>query len=134
MAISGEQAKANEFKRQNIYQKTFWFETDIYGRNLLSRMILGIRISLSVGLIAVLVSPSIGISLGAISGYYGGKIDTAISWYMIVLWSLPSLLLVIAISFALGKGFWQIFIAIGLSTWVDVARLGRGQVDGLKKY
>lgn len=132
LTISNNQAKADYFKEHNIYQKTFWFGTDIYGRDLLSRMILGIRVSLSVGLIAVLISLSIGISLGAISGYYGGKIDAAITWFMNVVWSLPSLLLVIAISFALGKGFWQIFIAVGLSTWVDVARLVRGQVMALK--
>ncbi len=118
--------------KNNTYEQTFWFGTDMYGRDLLSRLILGIRVSLSVGLMAVLISLFIGVSLGAIAGYFGGKIDAAISWFMNVIWSLPSLLLVIAISFALGKGFWQIFIAVGLSTWVDVSRLVRGQVMALK--
>lgn len=118
---------------QNIYQKTYYLGTDIYGRDLLSRLILGVRVSLSVGLMAVLISMVIGVGLGAIAGYFGGKVDAAISWFMNVIWSLPSLLLVIAISFALGKGFWQIFIAVGLSTWVDVARLVRGQVMALKQ-
>ncbi|MFC4213295.1 ABC transporter permease [Pedobacter lithocola] len=121
------------FAKKNIYTKTFLLGTDIYGRDLLSRLILGIRVSLSVGLMAVLISLIIGISLGAIAGFFGGKVDAAISWFMNVVWSLPSLLLVIAISFALGKGFWQIFIAVGLSTWVDVARLVRGQVMALKE-
>ncbi len=121
------------FERNNIYEQTFYLGTDIYGRDLLSRLILGIRVSLSVGLMAVLISLFIGVSLGAMAGYYGGKTDTLISWFMNVIWSLPSLLLVIAISFALGKGFWQIFIAVGLSTWVDVARLVRGQVMSLKE-
>ena len=121
------------FEKNNIYQQTFYLGTDIYGRDLLSRLILGIRVSLSVGLMAVLISLCIGVSLGAIAGYFGGKTDTFISWFMNVIWSLPSLLLVIAISFALGKGFWQIFIAVGLSTWVDVARLVRGQVMSLKE-
>ncbi len=116
-----------------IYQQTFWLGTDLYGRDLLSRLIIGIRVSLSVGLMAVLLSLFIGISLGAMAGYFGGKVDAAISWFMNVIWSLPSLLLVIAISFALGKGFWQIFIAVGLSTWVDVARLVRGQILVLKE-
>ncbi|WP_316817160.1 ABC transporter permease [Pedobacter nyackensis] len=115
------------------YQQTFWLGTDTYGRDMLSRLILGIRVSLSVGLMAVLISLFIGVTLGALAGYYGGKTDAAISWFMNVIWSLPSLLLVIAISFALGKGFWQIFIAVGLSTWVDVARLVRGQVMALKE-
>ena len=116
-----------------LYEQTFWLGTDIYGRDLLSRLILGIRVSLSVGLMAVLISLFIGVSLGAMAGYFGGTTDAAISWFMNVIWSLPSLLLVIAISFALGKGFWQIFIAVGLSTWVDVARLVRGQVMALKE-
>ncbi|RYE58542.1 MAG: ABC transporter permease [Sphingobacteriales bacterium] len=115
------------------YSKKYWLGTDIYGRDLLSRLILGIRVSLSVGLIAVLISLFIGVSLGAIAGYFGGKTDAGISWIMNVMWSLPSLLLVIAISFALGKGFWQIFIAVGLSTWVEVSRLVRGQVIALKE-
>lgn len=118
---------------QNTYQNTYYLGTDIYGRDLLSRLILGVRVSLSVGLMAVLISVVIGVGLGAIAGYFGGKVDAAISWFMNVIWSLPSLLLVIAISFALGKGFWQIFIAVGLSTWVDVARLVRGQVMALKQ-
>lgn len=116
-----------------FYVQTFWLGTDIYGRDLLSRIIIGIRVSLSVGLMAVLISLFIGVSLGALAGYFGGKTDAAISWFMNVIWSLPSLLLVIAISFALGKGFWQIFIAVGLSTWVDVSRLVRGQVMALKE-
>ncbi|WP_199137134.1 ABC transporter permease [Pedobacter sp. ASV12] len=115
------------------YKQTFYLGTDMYGRDLLSRLILGIRVSLSVGLMAVLISLFIGVGLGAIAGYFGGRVDALISWFMNVIWSLPSLLLVIAISFALGKGFWQIFIAVGLSTWVDVARLVRGQVMALKE-
>lgn len=118
---------------ENRYSQRFWLGTDIQGRDLLSRLILGIRVSLSVGLIAVLISLILGVSLGAVAGYFGAGPDATISWFMNVVWSLPSLLLVIAISFALGKGFWQIFIAVGLSTWVDVARLVRGQVMSLKE-
>jgi oligopeptide transport system permease protein len=131
-----EQAEESEFpllSGKQQYQQTYWLGTDTYGRDLLSRLVLGIRVSLSVGLMAVLISLFIGVSLGAMAGYFGGKTDGAISWFMNVIWSLPSLLLVIAISFALGKGFWQIFIAVGLSTWVDVSRLVRGQVMSLKE-
>lgn len=116
-----------------IASRTFWLGTDIYGRDMLSRMLLGTRISLAVGLMSVLISMLLGVTIGAIAGYFGGWIDACLSWLMNILWSLPALLLVIAISFALGKGLWQIFIAVGLSMWVEVARLVRGQVMSLKQ-
>jgi peptide/nickel transport system permease protein len=116
-----------------IIHKTFWLGTDIYGRDMLSRLILGSRISLAVGLMSVIISMLLGVTIGAIAGYFGCWIDAALSWLMNILWSLPALLLVIAISFALGKGLWQIFIAVGLSMWVEVARLVRGQILSLKQ-
>lgn len=116
-----------------VIHKTFWLGTDIYGRDLLSRLILGTRISLAVGLMSVIISMLLGVTVGAVAGYFGGWIDAALSWLMNILWALPALLLVIAISFALGKGLWQIFIAVGLTMWVEVARLVRGQVISLKQ-
>ena len=95
-------------------------------------MLVGIRISLSIGFVAVFISLLIGISLGALAGFYGGKIDAAIMWLINVTWSIPTLLLVIAITLALGKGFWQVFIAVGLTMWVEVARVVRGQVMSVK--
>lgn len=116
-----------------IIHKTFLLGTDVYGRDLLSRLILGTRISLSVGLMSVIISMLLGVTIGAMAGYFGGWVDACLSWLMNILWSLPALLLVIAISFALGKGLWQIFIAVGLSMWVEVGRLVRGQVLSLKQ-
>ena len=111
-----------------IIKRRFWLGSDRFGRDLLSRLLLGLRISLSVGFIAVLIALIIGVFLGSIAGYFGGKTDQFILWLINVIWSLPSLLLIIAITFALGKGFWQVFIAIGLSMWVEIARVVRGQV------
>jgi peptide/nickel transport system permease protein len=118
---------------KQITRKTFWFGTDIYGRDMLSRMLLGTRVSLAVGLMSVLISMLLGVSIGSLAGYFGGWIDASLSWLMNIFWALPALLLVIAISFALGKGLWEIFVAVGLSMWVEVARLVRGQVLGLKQ-
>ena len=113
--------------------KTFWLGTDRFGRDYLSQLIIGARVSLSVGLISVFISLLIGISLGAIAGYFKGWVDNLIMWFLNVVWSIPTLLLVIAITFALGKGFWQVFVAVGLTMWVDVARMVRGQVMSLRE-
>ncbi|CAM1351120.1 ABC transporter permease [Tenacibaculum crassostreae] len=116
-----------------IQQKTFYFGTDKYGRDLLSRLLIGARISFFIGFIAVFISLLIGIPIGAIAGYFGGKVDNFIMWIINITWSIPTLLLVIAITLALGKGFWQVFIAVGLTMWVEVARVVRGQVITTKQ-
>jgi len=116
-----------------ILKKTFIFGTDKYGRDLLSRVLVGARISFFIGFVAVFISLVIGIFLGSIAGYYGGKIDAIIMWLINVTWSIPTLLLVIAITLVLGKGFWQVFIAVGLTMWVEVARVVRGQIIGAKE-
>jgi len=116
-----------------IRNKTFWLGTDRYGRDILSRLIIGVRVSLAVGLITVILSLSIGIFLGALAGYYGGRTDKLIMWFLNVIWSIPTLLLVFALTLLLGKGFWQVFIAIGLTMWVNVARIVRGQVLAVKE-
>ncbi|MBL0146915.1 MAG: ABC transporter permease [Chitinophagaceae bacterium] len=119
--------------QKNIITKKYWLGTDKFGRDILSRLISGTRVSLAVGLIAVLIALSIGIILGALAGYFKGKTDAIIMWLVNVTWSIPTLLLVFAITMALGKGFWQIFIAVGLTMWVPVARLVRGQVLAVKE-
>ncbi|WP_417599938.1 ABC transporter permease [Owenweeksia hongkongensis] len=116
-----------------LVQKKFHLGTDKYGRDLLSRLLLGARISFSVGFVSVFISLIIGIPMGAIAGYYGGFVDKLIMWIINVVWSIPTLLLVIAITLALGKGFWQVFIAVGFTMWVEVARVVRGQILSVKE-
>jgi peptide/nickel transport system permease protein len=115
-----------------VITQTYYAGTDKFGRDMLSRLIIGVRVSLGVGLIAVLLSLTIGILLGALAGFYRGWIDECIMWFINVIWSIPTLLLVFAITLVLGKGFWQVFIAVGLTMWVNVARLVRGQVMAIK--
>ena len=115
-----------------VITQTYYAGTDKFGRDMLSRLIIGVRVSLGVGMIAVLLSLTIGILLGALAGFYKGWIDECIMWFINVIWSIPTLLLVFAITLVLGKGFWQVFIAVGLTMWVNVARLVRGQVMAIK--
>lgn len=116
-----------------VKKTTFRLGTDKYGRDILSRIIIGTRVSLSVGLITVIISLSIGLLLGSLAGFFRGRADDIIMWFINVIWSIPTLLLVFAITLALGKGFWQVFIAVGLTMWVNVARLVRGQVLGVRE-
>ncbi|MEJ0102455.1 MAG: ABC transporter permease [Bacteroidota bacterium] len=116
-----------------VIHKKFLLGTDKYGRDIYSRLIVGTRVSLSVGLITVIISLSIGILLGAMAGYFGGKTDNLIMWLINIIWSIPTLLLVFAITLLLGKGFWQVFIAVGLTMWVNVARLVRGQILSVRE-
>ena len=88
---------------------------------------------MSIGFIAVLISLVVGVFIGAIAGYFGGTVDRFMVWLINVVWSIPTLLMVIGITLALGKGYWQVFIAVGLTMWVEVARVVRGQVISIKE-
>ena len=111
----------------------FRLGSDRFGRDIASRLIIGTRVSLSVGFIAVALSLTIGIILGAMAGYFRGRTDDIIMWLINIIWSIPTLLLVFAMTLVLGKGFWQVFIAVGLTMWVNVARLVRGQVLAVRE-
>ena len=125
--------KTTDLRAPIIKHRTFYLGTDPYGRDILSRLLIGARVSIAVGFISVLLSLCIGIVLGSIAGYYGGITDNIVMWLINLLWAIPTLLLVFAITLTLGKGFWEIFIAIGLTMWVGAARLIRGQVMVIKQ-
>lgn len=124
--------KASSWKAY-LTSRTYWFGTDTYGRDVLSRLMLGARVSLSIGLLAVTISLLVGIVMGLLAGYWGGWLDRLIMWFTSVVWSIPALLLALALSFVLGKGFGQLFLAIGLAMWVEVARVVRGQILSLRE-
>ena len=122
-----------EIETKYLKEKRFLLGTDKYGRDLLSRLLIGSRISISIGFVAVFISLIIGITLGSLAGFFGGWIDRIIMWLINVMWSIPTLLMVIAITLALERGFWQVFVAVGLTMWVEVARLVRGLVKSTKE-
>jgi peptide/nickel transport system permease protein len=136
VALPISKTKWQEGRSSGLYKFTtikFRLGTDKYGRDILSRLLVGVRVSLGVGLVTVIISLSIGVLLGALAGYFRGRTDDTIMWFINVIWSIPTLLLVFAITLVLGKGFWQVFVAIGLTMWVSVARLIRGQVLSVRE-
>jgi peptide/nickel transport system permease protein len=114
-------------------EKLFILGTDRLGRDILSRLMAGTYISLMVGFIAVIFSLLIGLTIGIIAGYYRGWVDQVLSWIINVFWSIPGLLVVMAFILAFGTGFWKVFIAVGLTMWVEIARIARGQVLSIRE-
>ncbi len=129
-------ALKKEIEKNLIVEKKYYLGTYNYGRDILSRLLFGVRVSLSVGLIAVLISLTIGIFMVSIAGFYRGAVDNVIMWMINVVWSIPTILLAMSIRFAIGNKinpFLAIFIAVGLSMWVEVARIVRGQVLSVRE-
>lgn len=124
----------DDFKKNHVEKKIFWLGTDKAGRDILSRLILGMRVSLGIGLVAVVISLIIGVFIGSIGGFLGGWADKLVLWLMTVVWAVPSIMLVIAISLALqSKEIWVTFVAVGLTTWVEVARVVRGEIMSIRE-
>lgn len=115
---------------QNAYASSssqYLFGTDIFGRNILSRAIHGTSTALAVGFFSTLLAMLIGISLGSLAGYFGGKVDDLVVWFYTTVDSIPYILLISAFAFILGQGLTNLYLALGLTSWVTVCRLVRGE-------
>jgi peptide/nickel transport system permease protein len=113
--------------------RRFPLGTDYVGRDVLSRVIFGARISLTVGLVVQSVALLLGTALGLLAGYYGGRVDDVISGLTVTLQAFPGLLLAIAVVSVLGAGIYNVFLALGLVAWPSIARLVRGQTLALRE-
>ncbi len=131
--FSSEEEATHYINSNCVEHRKFILGTDQFGRDFLSRLLIGTRISFSVGFIAVFMSILIGILIGSLGGFFRGRVDDVMVWLINVVWSIPTLLIVIAITFVLGKGVVQVFIAVGLTMWVEVARVSRGQILSVRE-
>ena len=128
----------DEVFKIHMSPRTYWLGTDRFGRDILSRLIIGSRISLFVGLVSVLISLLIGVIAGALAGYFRGWTDTVILWIINVFWSIPTVLLAMGLYVGAGSLIQSklllIFIAVGLTMWVEVARIVRGQFILVREF
>jgi oligopeptide transport system permease protein len=125
--------KSNFGRLNEAPSRDFPLGTDQLGRDLLSRMIYGARVSMLVGLGAQVIVVLLGVPIGALSGYLGGRVDMFLTRFVDVMYAFPRLLFVILLMSMLGAGLTNIFIAIGLTGWVGIARQTRAQVLALKE-
>jgi peptide/nickel transport system permease protein len=112
----------------------FLLGTDEFGRDILSRLVYGARVSLEVGIIATVISAMVGISMGVIAGYFGGFLDHLIQGMIDVSWAFPTVLMAIFLVATLGPGLVNVMIAVGLVYWSGYARVVRGQVLSLREW
>lgn len=119
-------------QENRIQQYHFLLGTDPLGRDVLSRLMLGARVSLAVGLAAVCISLAVGLLLGLPAGWYGGWTEKLISGFTNFVWAIPTLLFAMVITLIIGQGRVPVFLAVGLTMWVDVARVVQGEVRRLK--
>lgn len=139
VAIFGPIFSSHTYDEQNLMMTNsspsweHWFGTDNLGRDIFIRVLYGARISLAIGIVASLLNLFIGVIYGGISGFCGGKIDRIMMNIVDILYSVPTLLYVILLMVILKPGLINIFIALGIGYWLQMARIVRGQILSMKE-
>lgn len=116
-----------EFAPPSLSAIPMWFGLDMFGRSVLYKVIHGAQIAMSIGLVTSILSIPIGVAFGAVAGYFGGWLDEMIVWFYSTLSSIPNILLLIGISFALGRGEFAVYVALTSTAWISLARVIRGE-------
>jgi oligopeptide transport system permease protein len=111
----------------------YWMGTDLNGRDLFSRVVYGARVSLSIGILAQLLAFGIGIPLGAMAGWSGGKADFIVMRLVDIMSAIPTLLFAYLVMARLGAGYWNVMLAIGITSWISICRLTRAQFLALRE-
>lgn len=125
------QEMIEKIKTENVEERVYWLGSDLYGRDMLSRIMAGSYVTLIVGFSSVLIALFIGVLVGVIAGYFGGLLERILLWLMNVFWSIPAILLVISITLALGQGVLALVLGIGFILWVEMAQVLRGEVKSI---
>lgn len=128
-----QQKVGEKFLAPSFTKPALWLGTDIFGRSVLFKLFAGARTAMTLGIIVTSITLPLGLFMGAISGYFGGKIDMVVQWIYSVVVAVPSILLIIAISYILGKGLLAICVALGIVGWVGLCRLIRGEFIKLRE-
>ena len=127
VAAGWSQQVGAEYQPPSLENWKLWFGTDIFGRSVLLKTLYGAYVSMTVGLMSSLIAVPIGVCLGAIAGYFGGWVDDLIQWFYTTISNIPSMLFILSLAMVLGKGLSSMNLALGLSAWVGICRLIRGE-------
>lgn len=122
----------SQVEKEAFISKSFVLGTDALGRDELSRLMAGSSISLSIGFFAVIGSVLLGLIIGLFAGYFGGVVDQFLSWCINLFWSIPAILLVVAVTIALGTGATALIIGVSLVLWVEMAQVVRYTVRSIR--
>jgi len=127
IASSWDKAVGNSYQSPMLGSLATCLGTDLFGRSVFFKVIHGTRIAMTVGLISSMISIPIGFTLGAIAGYFGKWVDELVVWFYTTLSSIPNIMLLIAITYVMGRGLVAIYFALGSTAWISLARVIRGE-------